>query len=111
MTTLNIPINQMKQSLEKRVLYRRQGRVTKVVGLTLEVEGIQPFMGELCHIHVKESNEIVPAEVVGFNGDKALMMVLGHVSGIGPDAIVTPSGHALDVEVGDHLLGQILDGL
>lgn len=111
MTTLKIPINQMKQSLEKRILYRRQGRVTKVVGLTLEVEGIQPFMGELCHIHIKESSETVPAEVVGFNGDKALMMVLGHVSGIGPDAIVTPSGHALDVEVGDHLLGQILDGL
>lgn len=111
MKFLNIPIDQMKQSLDKRTLYQRQGRVTKVVGLTLEVEGIQPFMGELCYIRVKESGESVPAEVVGFKGDKALMMVLGHVSGIGPDAIVTPTGRALDVEVGDHLLGQILDGL
>ena len=109
--TIKVPFEALQQALRKQVLYQRKGRVTKVVGLTLEVEGIQPFMGEICDIYVKETNECVPAEVVGFNGDKALMMVLGHISGIGPDAMVVPTGHALEVEMGDHLLGQILDGL
>lgn len=111
MSLLNIPVNEMQKMVQMRRLYRRQGRVTKVVGLTLEVEGIQPFMGELCHIQIQETGETVPAEVVGFNGDKALLMALGSVLGIGPDAKVIPLGHALEVEVGDYLLGQIVDGL
>lgn len=111
MSLLNIPVNELQKLVQTRRLYRRQGRVTKVVGLTLEVEGIQPFMGELCQIEIQETGEIVPAEVVGFNGDKALLMALGSVAGIGPDAKVFPLGHALEVEVGNHLLGQILDGL
>lgn len=111
MSLLNIPVNELQKLVQTRRLYRRQGRVTKVVGLTLEVEGIQPFMGELCQIEIQETGEIVPAEVVGFNGDKALLMALGSVAGIGPDAKVIPLGHALEVEVGNHLLGQILDGL
>ena len=49
--------------------------------------------------------------MVGFNEEKALLMVLGGLSGISKDSLVIPTRKPFTVEVGDHLLGQILDGL
>lgn len=38
-------------------------------------------------------------------------MPLGEMSGIGPGSKVVATGHELHVDVGDNLLGRVLDGL
>ena len=53
----------------------------------------------------------VQAEVVGFRGDEVVLMPLGEAAGIGPDSMVTPTGRPLSIQVGDGLLGRVLDGL
>ena len=91
--------------------FRLLGRVTKVVGLTVEVEGLNTFIGEVCDVHVPGEPGPVQGEVVGFRGPTSLLMPLGELRGIRPGCRVEPLGRALTVRVGEHLLGRVLDGL
>ena len=87
------------------------GRVTQVVGLTIEVRGLQAFVGEVCQIFVSSQAVPVAAEVVGFRNGHVLMMPLGDLRGIAPGCQVLPTGSAFTVRVGPALLGQVLDGM
>ncbi|MBS4032701.1 MAG: flagellar protein export ATPase FliI [Clostridiales bacterium] len=87
------------------------GRVTQVIGLTIEVRGLHAFVGEVCLVYAKPDEPPVAAEVVGFRDSHVLMMPLGNLSGIGPGCQVLPTGKVFSVSVGPHLLGQVLDGL
>lgn len=87
------------------------GRVTKLVGLTIESSGPLVRIGELCMIAPIGSNAQIRAEVVGFNGDKVLLMPLGDMSGIGPGSRVYATGRGMSFQVGPHLLGRVLDGV
>ena len=73
---------------------RISGRVTEVTGLVVRatVPGIR--MGEMVLI---ESTPRLRAEVVGFRGDEAVLMPLGEVAGVGPDAVVSPMGRPLSI--------------
>ncbi len=59
------------------------GKVTQVIGLIIQVEGLEVFIGELCEILIKSSDKVVPAEVVGFRGHTVLLMPLAELEGIG----------------------------
>lgn len=106
-----LPLKHWNQVIENGAFHERIGKVSKVIGLTIEVDGLKTFIGEVCDIIVKETTNVVKAEVVGFNEEKALLMVLGGLSGISKDSLVIPTRKPFTVEVGNHLLGHILDGL
>lgn len=91
--------------------YRLVGRVTKVVGLTVEVEGMNTSIGEICDVQVPGGSSPIQGEVVGFRGRTSLIMPLGELKGIRPGCRVEPLGRTLNVRVGEHLLGQVVDGL
>lgn len=99
------------EALKKVDLIKVHGRVTQVIGLVIESEGPAVKIGDLCHIYAKESEAPVKAEVVGFKGNKVLLMPLGEMSGIGPGCEVRSTGRPLCVKVGPELLGRVLDGL
>jgi flagellum-specific ATP synthase len=86
------------------------GKVKKVVGLTIEVEGLQAFVGEICKIYALGGREIL-AEVVGFKDNVVLLMPLGELTGIAPGSQVELTGKTLNVRVGFDLLGKVLDGV
>ena len=98
---------------------RVAGRVTEVTGLVVRatVPGIR--VGELVWIDTgpprdgsaRDAVARLQAEVVGFRGDEVVLMPLGEATGIGPDALVTPTGRPLAVRAGDGLLGRVLNGL
>ncbi|NLM46509.1 MAG: flagellar protein export ATPase FliI [Firmicutes bacterium] len=90
---------------------RVAGRVTQVVGLTIEVRGLRSFIGEVCLIEANNQAEPVAAEVVGFKNGSALLMPLGDLQGIHPGCAVYPTGKAFAVKVGPSLLGRVVDGL
>ena len=56
-------------------------------------------------------DEPVLAEVVGFKDDNILLMPLGDMEGIASGSKVVASGKTLKVNVGEELIGRILDGL
>ncbi|MBT9136691.1 MAG: putative ATP synthase YscN [Firmicutes bacterium] len=94
---------------KEKVNWRSCGRVTEVIGLTVEARGFRASIGELCRIGQGEQS--VLAEVVGFSGDKLFLFPFRSLHGIAPGSVVQPLRQRLMVHCGDHLLGQVLDGL
>lgn len=90
---------------------RVNGKVTQVIGLTVESEGPEARIGDVCHIYPSRSLEPVVAEVVGFRNNKVILMPLGELHAIGPGCDVVSTGKPLTVQVGHELLGKVLDGL
>ncbi|MCI1692394.1 flagellar protein export ATPase FliI [Aneurinibacillus aneurinilyticus] len=90
--------------------FRVNGKVSQVIGLTVEAMGPNVKIGEVCHIYPVASLIPVPAEVVGFKDNKVLLMPLGELGAIGPGCDVVATGKPLTVRVGMELLGQVLDG-
>jgi flagellum-specific ATP synthase len=87
------------------------GRVKEVVGLLIESIGPKSAVGEICHINPPSAEKTYPVEVVGFKGEKVLSMALGEMRGISPGSDIVATGDQLTIQVSDHLLGRILDGL
>jgi FliI/YscN family ATPase len=87
------------------------GRVTRVVGLVIEVSGLEMGLGELARINNVADDRSVLAEVVGFHERRCLLMPLGEMDGIAPGAAVVPLGRSFGVDVGPQLLGRVLNGL
>lgn len=99
-----------KPLLEKNYI-KKFGRVSQVVGLTIESIGPDVSVGSTCYIKSSGKNSSVMAEVVGFNGNKILLMPLGNMEGVGPGAIVEASDTPITVKVSNELLGRVLNGL
>lgn len=89
---------------------RCTGTVVQVVGLTIEAEGINSRLGEICEI-LPDAGRVIHAEVVGFRDRRILLMPLGMMEGIRPGTPVVAAGGAFSVPVGDELLGRVIDGL
>ncbi len=85
------------------------GKLTRMVGLTLEAVGCQASIGGRCVIESAEG-ESIEAEVVGFHDEALYLMPIGAVHGLGPNARVVPTHGVCEVPVGDQLLGRVLDG-
>ena len=88
----------------------RLGRVVHLVGLGIEAEGPDASVGEVLTVTAPGRPPLL-AEVVGFRNGRVLLMPLGDMSGIGPGALVTSTGSAFRIPVGEGLLGRVLDGL
>ncbi len=89
---------------------RIEGRITRLIGLTIEAVGLQVAVGDNCLIILSPSREI-EAEVVGFSGDRVYLMPLHAVEGLSAGAKVVPMGAGRDVPVGFGLLGRVLNGV
>ncbi|MBQ9277058.1 MAG: flagellar protein export ATPase FliI [Lachnospiraceae bacterium] len=87
------------------------GKVSKIVGLTMESFGPPCKLNDLCEVISKDGTNKVMAEVVGFRDNKVLLMPFDVVDGIGLGAIVKNTGDVLTVKVGPQLLGKVLDGI
>lgn len=107
---INIDFSEINKKLKEVKTYYLEGIVKEVIGLTIEVQGIKAFVGELCTIYNQE-NKPIKCEVVGFRKDAILLMPLGELIGIGPGCRVIPERKPLEVECTDDLLGKVLDGL
>lgn len=102
--------DKLSHNIENTSFKYVEGKVTNVIGLTIEVEGIRAFVGEVCIIY-NERNQPIISEVVGFKSDNIILMPLGNLVGISPGCRVVPSGKQLSVKCTDELLGKVLDGI
>lgn len=86
-----------------------EGKLSRMVGLTLEAVGCRAAVGGRCLVEVADGKRI-EAEVVGFAGERLYLMPIGDIHGLEPDCRVIPTGHACRARVGRGLLGRVLDG-
>ncbi len=97
-------------ALRDIVPQRISGTVTDIVGMTIVCVGLPVAVGSLCTIQVRAAVVSLPAEVIGFRHDRAMLMALGSTDGIAPGDTVTCRQYAQRVRVGSALLGRVLDG-
>ncbi|MFV2059480.1 MAG: flagellar protein export ATPase FliI [Gammaproteobacteria bacterium] len=102
-------LSEMYERVESSTKLVVEGKLTRMVGLTLEAVGVHAALGARCIVKSGDKDPI-EVEVVGFSGEKLYLMPTGDIRGIGPNARVIPTGSVYEAAVGDELLGRVLDG-
>ncbi|EAQ66228.1 flagellum-specific ATP synthase FliI [Marinomonas sp. MED121] len=87
-----------------------EGKVTRMVGLTMEAVGCKVALGDRCSVQVRK-NKWVESEVVGFTGNLTYLMPTEAINGISPGARVKPLMGEGMMMVGPELLGRVVNGL
>lgn len=105
----DVDIKKYKYILEKDYV-KKLGKVSRVVGLTIEAEGPDVSIGNCCKINTRDGKSVL-AEVVGFKDKKILLMPYGDIEGVGLGSIVEGFDYPLNVKVSNNLLGRVLNGL
>ncbi len=85
-----------------------EGQVADIVGLIVEVAGVRAATGERLEVRATDGSTLA-LEVLGFRGGRLLAAPLGPTAGIQPGARVVKMLHGASAEVGDALLGRVLD--
>ncbi|MBB6636701.1 flagellar protein export ATPase FliI [Cohnella thailandensis] len=106
-----LDVSRYEEALECFDPIRVNGKVTQIIGLTVESEGPDASIGDVCTIHPHKGGTPILAEVVGFKDNRVLLMPLGDLHSVGPGCDVVTTGRPLSVQVGSELLGKVLDGL
>ncbi len=97
--------------LQQVDLVKVNGKVTQVIGLVIESIGPNCSLGDVCIIKSKEGEDVVLSEVVGFRDNRVLSMILGEATRVGPGSEIVATNRALSINVGEELLGRVLNGL
>ena len=87
------------------------GKIENVVGMSMEASGGKSSIGDIVMIYNEEQNRQIPAEVVGFKGDRIQLMTYEDMGGITSGSFVRNTKHKLRVPVGDFLKGRIINAL
>ena len=118
MATLKLPEHQRSQywcellqeykvRAARPVPLQVEGKLRRMVGLTLEVVGCQAAVGARCRVSSSEGD--MEAEVVGFSGESLYLMPTSDIRGLVPNARVIPGHKMYEASVGDELLGRVID--
>ena len=91
-------LRQLQGAISDEPAPELSGRLTRMVGLTLECVGCPMVVGDRCLIQ-GDSATSVEAEVVGFEEDKVYLMPLTAIEGLKPGARVIPLASASRVPV------------
>lgn len=107
----------VRETVKQTDLFRYQGKIEKIIGMTIEASGPEANIGDVCRIYRKgesgkgDSGEFIYGEVVGFNNGKVMLMPYTDIEGVGPGSIVDNTGRQLQVGVSDELVGRIINAI
>jgi len=103
-------LHSVRKKVEQHpVTLKVEGKLTRMVGMTLEAVGCQSAIGGRCLVEGVDK-QFIETEVVGFSDDKLYLMPTESISGILPNARVIPTSSSYKVPVGNELLGRVIDG-
>lgn len=103
---------EIRNQIRRADLYRYQGKIEKIVGMTIEASGPMCNIGDVCRIYKDgSSGDAIFGEVVGFNHGKVMLMPYTDIEGIGPGSIVDNTGDKLKVGVGSGLIGRVINAV
>jgi len=101
-------LKSLQQLLEFPAKTVVEGQLKRVVGITLEAVGCSAAIGSHCLVETVDQDWL-ETEVVGFSGDRILLMPTGDMRGVMPNARVIPLDRVDGVPVGNALLGRVID--
>ncbi len=115
---LNIPspvsqltnrLKKLNQSIPHACDLTLEGKLTRIVGLTIEASGCRWPIGHRCAIE-HPTRDAIKAEVIGFNQQITYLMSTENTQGLMPGARIKLLSHQHEVAVGEALLGRVIDG-
>jgi len=109
--TLDYIPQALQKSLENCQTLILHGRIVQVTGTVVRAIVPRVKLGELCFLHNPGDERQIPAEVIGFEQNIALLAPIGDMQGVSAHAQVTATGKVLEVGVGEDLKGCVLNGL
>jgi flagellum-specific ATP synthase len=86
------------------------GRLTRMVGLTLEAVGLNVPVGTCCEI-LRPGQSPIEAEIVGFSNSTSYLMPIRAAEGLKPGLLVKPVNGAEHIRIGAESLGRVINGL
>ncbi len=88
------------------------GRVTKILGLLVEIAGVSDVLAIGSRVNLKPNNgEEVPCEVIGFRDEQALLMPFGTLDGIGLGCVAVIQPSMPSILPNDQWLGRVINGM
>ncbi|WP_346837603.1 FliI/YscN family ATPase [Microbulbifer sp. SAOS-129_SWC] len=102
--------SELSRIVEGACLFELYGKVEEFVGLSVEARMRDVFYGERCTISSIDGKSL-DAEVKGFRNGRVVLLPYGDLTGVKPGSFVKRSRTTLDVQVGQGLLGRIVDGM
>jgi len=106
--TISERLSDYQTRLENPIPLVVEGKLVRMVGLTLEAVGVEAAIGTRCNIST-QNGEYEKAEVVGFSGDSIYLMPAGEIYNISPGAKVIPTNQTASVQISDALLGRVIE--
>lgn len=100
-------VGRWREVVDEGVPLVAEGRLVRMVGMTLEAVGCEVPVGGRCRI-VGRGAAPVEAEAVGFSGQRMLLMPVGQISGLTPNARVIPTSLSQSIAVDETLLGRVV---
>jgi flagellum-specific ATP synthase len=97
------------RAIQKCETVPRVGTVSQYYGMSVESNGPDVFLGELCQVYPPSQSNPVIAEVVGFRDGKVILMPYGNMQGVYIGSEITATGKAATVPVGPEFLGRVVD--
>jgi type III secretion protein N (ATPase) len=101
----------LKKALENCQPLVLHGRIVQVTGTVVRAIVPHVKLGELCILRNAGEQHEIPAEVIGFEQNIALLAPIGDMQGVSAHTEVITTGKILEVPVGEALRGCILDGI
>jgi flagellum-specific ATP synthase len=100
----------LRQATTRAELVRRIGVVRQVSGLSIDAEGPDVTLGELCRITPRHAGPAVWAEVVSLRRGVVTLMPYRGTQGLAAGCRVEATGQSAQIPVGHALLGRVIDG-
>ena len=109
--TLEAQIQRLKVAISQVRTRVPSGKLIGVSGTLIRAELTLTQIGELCELRSPDGGPSLYGEVIALDGPTAFLAPYGSIEGLSPRTEVISLGRGPSVEVGDHILGQMLDGL
>ncbi|WP_410012234.1 type III secretion system ATPase SctN [Sodalis sp. C49] len=92
-------------------LLRRQAQPLRLAGPIIEAELPGVAVGEMCEVRRdwRTAEIVARAQVLGFQGNRTVLSLIGHGRGLCRDVVLHPTGAQLGITVGMDLLGTVID--
>lgn len=103
--------NRLRAAVEQCQPLVLHGRIVQVTGTVVRAIVPRVKLGELCLLHNPGEEREIPAEVIGFEQNIALLAPIGDMQGVSAHTQVITTGKMLEVPVGEALRGCVLDGI
>ena len=100
------------ESISSLPAYQVYGRVTAVLGMLIEVGGVERRMsvGDRCNLVARDGRR-VPCEVIGFRQARALLMPFGPLEGIGLGCVAEVAAGRPALHPDRSWLGRVINAL